>query len=235
MPLLDDLRLSEDASALAASAAEWLCETLAGCERAAICLAGGETPRQLYRLLAATPLRERLAWERIHWFWGDERFVPHDAPESNYRMAWETMLHDAAPPENLHPVPTDLADAAQAAAAYDRLLRAFHAAPDRRGGPLFDVTLLGLGEDGHTASLFPGSPALDVRKDWAAAVVSERPEPRVTLTFPALEASGNLAFLVAGARKRPAMEALRRGAELPPNRLRPQGHCLWFVDREAAP
>jgi 6-phosphogluconolactonase len=145
---------------LARATAAWLREhAVAGGPRCAICLAGGSTPRRVYELLASAE-RAAFPWQRTHWFFGDERFVPHDHPDSNYRMVRAALL-DAAPlpPENVHPIPT-AGRPAQAAQAYAQELQAFYGAaaldPQR---PLFDVVLLGVGEDGHTASLFPGTAA----------------------------------------------------------------------------
>ncbi|MGH7065519.1 MAG: 6-phosphogluconolactonase, partial [Stellaceae bacterium] len=193
-----------DAGALAQAAARWI-TGLAGGEagRFSICLSGGSTPRRLYQLLAAAPYRDALPWDRVHWFWGDERFVPWDHPDSNYRMAREAMLaHSPAPAENIHPIETT-GMPADGARAYEQTLKAYYGAdaldPAR---PLFDVMLLGLGPDGHTASLFPGNDVLDERRRWAAEVIGAREEDRITLTYPVLESSRHAAFLVAGADKR---------------------------------
>jgi 6-phosphogluconolactonase len=158
---------------LARATAEWLRERAqAAGERFAVCLAGGSTPRRVYELLAAVE-RRGLPWDRVHWFFGDERFVPHDHPESNYRMARETLF-DAAPvpAANVHPMPT-AGLPAQAAQRYENELRVFYGAPilDPQR-PLFDVVLLGLGADGHTASLFPGAAALQERRRWVVDVLN---------------------------------------------------------------
>jgi len=141
-----------------------------------------------------------------------------------------------APPENIHAVPTEGIGPVEAAAAYERALKSFYGAerldPSR---PLFDVTLLGLGEDGHTASLFPGTAALAERDRWVVAVLGAKPEPRITLTYPVLESSAEAAFLVAGAEKRDILRRFRAGDEdLPASRLRPVGECHLFVDAAAA-
>jgi 6-phosphogluconolactonase len=228
-----------DAEAIAGAAADWLIERTAERPEArfAVALAGGSTPRRLYELLAEPPRRDRLPWARAHWFWGDERFVPPDDPKSNYRMAREAMLARAPlPAGHVHPVPTLGLTPREAAAAYQRELAGFYGA-DRLdpARPLFDIVLLGLGADGHTASLFPGAAALDERRDWVAAVIGAQTEPRITLTYPALESSRHVAFLVAGAEKRAAFARLRRGdAAIPAARLRPAGETRVFVDRAAA-
>jgi 6-phosphogluconolactonase len=220
---------------LACAAAAWLRErAAAGGPRFAVCLAGGSTPRRVYELLASAE-RAGFPWDRVHWFFGDERFVPYDHPDSNYRMVREALF-DAAPvpAANRHPMPTD-GRPAQAAQRYERELRDFYGAasldPQR---PLFDVVLLGLGEDGHTASLFPGTTALQERERWVVDVLNPKSEPRITLTYPALESNRASAFLVAGPHKRDILARVRGGEELPAARLHgPASH--WFVDRAAAP
>lgn len=212
---------------------------LAGASRGrfAICLSGGSTPRRLYQLLGEAPYREAIPWDRMHWFWGDERFVPWDHPDSNYRMAREALLaHVPAPEPNVHPIETT-GDPADAARRYERMLKSYYGAdtldPSR---PLFDVQLLGMGPDGHTASLFPGTKVLDERQRWVAEVVGAKPEARITLTYPTLEASRLTSFLVAGADKREALTRVLAGdAELPAARLRPSGELVWYVDAQARP
>src|SRR5580700_2085427 len=156
-------RIFDSADALAPGVAEWFCALAQASDREfAVCLSGGSTPQRLYERLAMPPIASRFPWRRTHWFWGDERFVPHDHPDSNYRMARDALLSRVPiPGDNIHAIPTEGLSPEQAAAAYETTLKRFHDAemlsPER---PLFDVTLLGIGEDGHTASLFPGQPAL---------------------------------------------------------------------------
>lgn len=230
--------ISPDAEALAQGAADWLVGLAGGHgDPIAVALSGGATPRRLYELLAEPPRRDRMAWERIHWFWGDERFVPPDHPDSNYRMVREAMLSRVAiPAPNIHPVPTVGLDPEEAARAYERELQTFYGS-DRLdpARPLFDVTLLGLGPDGHTASLFPGTAALAERRRWVVAVAGAKPEPRISLTFPALDSSRNLAFLVAGDSKRAALARVLAGDQaLPAARVRPVGRLYFFLDRAAS-
>jgi 6-phosphogluconolactonase len=227
-----------DAEALAHRAAGWIGDLAAQSRgRFALCLSGGATPRRLYQLLARPPYAERMPWDRAHWFWGDERFVPWDHPDSNYRMARTALLAEAPiPAENIHGIETTGAPA-DAARAYERVLRSFCGVealdPER---PLFDVVLLGLGPDGHTASLFPGSSVLDERERWVAEVVGARPEARITLTYPALDSTRHAAFLVAGADKRAMLaRALAGDPALPAARLNPVGDLTWFVDAAARP
>lgn len=228
----------ENAEILARNVAEWLCDLAQASNGTfAVCLSGGSTPRRLYELLAAPEIASRFPWNRVHWFWGDERFVPHDHPDSNYRMAREAFLSRVpAPDGNIHPVPTEGTSPEQAAGAYEVMLKRFYGAdtlaPDR---PLFDVTLLGIGENGHTASLFPGQPALQETRRWVVAVIGAQSEPRITLTYPALDSSRDAAFVAAGAGKRDVVARVRDGdRKLPAALVRPVGRLHWFTDRAAA-
>ncbi|MEJ0095681.1 MAG: 6-phosphogluconolactonase [Methylocella sp.] len=231
------LEILPDAGALARRVADWLLAAAMAKDGVfSIALSGGSTPQRLYELLADVPYRDEFPWSRTHWFWGDERFVPHDDALSNYHMVREALLSRALIPAiNIHPIPTTDMSPEAAASAYERELKSFYGAerldPAR---PLFDVTLLGLGPDGHTASLFPGAPVLAERDRWVAAVVGTKPEARITLTYPALESSRCAAFLVAGAEKRAIFDRLRRGDDsLPAARLDPAGE-LWFFSDAAA-
>jgi 6-phosphogluconolactonase len=221
---------------LARATAAWLRErAVAAGPRFAVCLAGGSTPRRVYELLASAE-RARFPWDRVHWFFGDERFVPHDHPDSNYRMAREAMFDAApAPAANQHPIPT-AGRPAEAAQRYENELRDFYGAttldPQR---PLFDVVLLGLGEDGHTASLFSGTDALQERERWVVDVINPKSEPRITLTFPTLESTRAMAFLVAGAHKRDILARVWGGEDLPAARLHGRAAPDWFIDRAADP
>lgn len=227
-----------DPAALAAHAAAWLVDTLAARPgRLAVALSGGSTPKAMYEQLAQPPLASRMPWDRVHWFWGDERFVPHDDPKSNLRMAREAMLaHVPAPPANIHPVPTESLSAPDAAQRYQAELQAFYGGDTLHADrPLFDVVLLGLGTNGHTASLFPGTPALKERTAWAAAVTPENEPTRITLTYPALESCRDCVFLVAGADKRDVLARVRAGdPALPASLVHPTGNVHWFTDRAAS-
>lgn len=238
-----DMRIEtlDDPAALARHVAEWMTATaLAALRRSGgafrVSLSGGSTPRALYGLLASDAFVRRFPWERVSWYWGDERFVPHDHPESNYRMTREAMLSKApVPPANVHPVPAD-GTPDDAALRYERTLQAAYGAatldPSR---PLFDITLLGLGPDGHTASLLPGEPVLEERKRWVAAVSHGRPEVRITMTYPVIDSSRHVAFLVAGKEKAAMLETIRAGGStVPAARVKPVGELIWFVDRAAA-
>ena len=226
-----------DAEILARNVAAWLLNRVLGTPgRVAVCLAGGNTPRPVYALLAQSPYRDCFPWDRVHWFWGDERCVPPDHPRSNFAMVRAALLDQApVPPAHIHPIDA-VSGPAHGAAAYETELKRFYGtdvlAADR---PLFAATLLGVGEDGHTASLFPGVAALREHTHWAAGVPEARPEARVTLTYPALDSSAAVAFLASGAAKRDALQRLTRGGDVPAAHVQPTGHITWFLDRDAAP
>ncbi len=225
-----------DPAALAHRVAEWMMSAaLAATGTFRVSLSGGSTPKALYALLASEEFRGRFPWRRVSWYWGDERFVPHDHPDSNYRMAREAMLDKApVPAENIHPVPAD-GSPEDAAARYERVLQqAYGAATLDPAHALFDLTLLGLGADGHTASLLPGEPVLEERERWVAMVAHGRPEIRITMTYPVIESSRRVAFLVAGEDKAPILRKIREGgSKVPAARVRPVGELVWFVDRAA--
>jgi 6-phosphogluconolactonase len=238
MPTETRLDAAKDLEDLAHRAARWIADIVRDGEgRLAISLSGGSTPRRLYQLLAEAPFRDAMPWDRIHWFWGDERFVPPDHPDSNYRMVREALLSRApVPAANIHPVRTG-GDPAAAARDYERTLKSFYGAsaldPAR---PLFDIELLGLGPDGHTASLFPATKVLEERQRWVAEVIGAKAEDRITLTYPVLASSRHTAFLVAGADKRDALaRVLAADNELPAARLEPVGELVWFADEQAHP
>lgn len=203
--------------------------------RCLIALSGGHTPERAYQIWS-TEYREKMPWAKTHFFWGDERLVGADDPNSNYRMARESLFKNApVPPENIHPIPTNFSQADEAAKEYEKVLRTFVA----DSGPSFDVMLLGLGVEGHTASLFPGSPALAEQKRWAVGVKAPaEPSVRISLTFPVLRRARATFFLVAGADKTDIVATLRRGADsetdkLPVAMLQPEGETIWFLDKAA--
>lgn len=226
-----ELEVVADGQALAARAAEIIAGRLKTAQAPfRICLSGGSTPRATYQLLAGMDLD----WTWAELFFGDERFVPPDHPDSNYRMVRESLL--ASPhvqPRKLLPMPTD-GTPQSAADRYEETLRQQYGAGTLEAGvPLFHLTLLGLGDDGHTASLLPGQPVLNERTRWVAPVPEGRGEPRLTLTYPALEASERILFLVSGTAKRDAL-AQARGGSLPAGALKPMGQVLWLADSAAA-
>jgi 6-phosphogluconolactonase len=231
-------RIYRDPEEAAGQAAGWLHHLAsASTGQFSICVSGGRTPKLFYQILARPPYLERFPWRRVHWFWGDERFVPPSHRESNYRMVREVML-DSVPvaPKNIHPIQTTLDTPAATADDYQRKLWRFYGS--RKfvpGKALFDIVLLGVGEDGHTASLFPQSPVLEETKRWVAPVIGFRSEPRITLTLPALRSSGHVAFLVFGAGKRKVVSRIFSGADLPASRVRSDGTIHWFLDEAASP
>jgi 6-phosphogluconolactonase len=238
-PIVTENRAFESAETLAREGADWLCGLARASDRAfAVCLSGGSTPRRLYECLAAPDMASRFPWNHAHWFWGDERFVPHDHPDSNFRMAHEAFLSRVPVPDgNIHAVPTEGLSPDQAAIAYETTLKRFYGtdalAADR---PLFDVTLLGIGEDGHAASLFPGQPALQETRRWVVAVIGAKAEARITLTYPVLDSSREVVFLVTGKEKRAVVSRAQAGDRmLPAAAVRPIGRLHWFTDRAAAP
>ena len=232
-----ELDVLADPDALAMRAADLMMSIAETKQRVAIALSGGSTPRKLYQLLATSPRLEAFPWANVHWFWGDERFVPPDDPASNYRMTREAMLARApVPPDHIHPMPTVGLSPEAAAAAYARTLKDFYGAdelvPDR---PLFDLVLLGLGTNGHTASLFPGMPVLEERRHWVGTMHDPEAGTRLTLTYPALESSRETVFLVAGADKKTVLREVLAGDQAQPAaRLRPQGTLRFLADRAAA-
>ncbi|OAF09251.1 6-phosphogluconolactonase [Bradyrhizobium centrolobii] len=233
----DRYEILPDPAALARRVAEWMtAAALAAKDKFRVSLSGGSTPKTLYQLLATDEFSARFPWQRVFWYWGDERFVPHDHPDSNYRMVREAMLTKApVPPENIHPIPTD-GSPLDAASRYERTLQEAYGGkildPTR---PLFDVTLLGLGADGHTASLLPGEPVLEERQRWVAAVSHGRPEARITMTYPVIDSSRRVAFLVTGREKATILRTIRAGGSAAPaSRVRPVGELFWFVDQAAA-
>jgi 6-phosphogluconolactonase len=227
-----------DPAALAEAAAERvLARITANRARIAVCLTGGSSPKQLYELLAREPYRGRIPWQRVHWFIGDERFVPANDPLNNMAMAREIFLDRFAPAANIHPIPTDTADASESARRYERELQSFYGATELDPArPLFDLVLMGVGPDGHTASLFPDDAALQETQRWVVGVPKAHVEPfvpRVTLTLPALASCREMLFEVAGTEKRAILARLQADKNLPANRARSAGETVWLVDGAA--
>jgi len=235
-----DVRICADINELSVRAAEAtvriVTEAARGARRCSLVLSGGSTPRTLYRLLASQ-FDKKIPWAELHIFWGDERYVPLVDPTSNYRMAKEALLdHVPCPPANIHPMPTHVPSPDAAARHYEATLRGFFAGTR----PCFDLVLLGVGTDGHTASLFPGSPVLAETTRWVrAASAPTDPPTRVTLTWPALIAASNIHVLVAGSNKADALRHVLD--ESPDPRVYPaarirsaEGSVIWWADRDAA-
>lgn len=238
---LRDLVVLPDRGSLVAAAAERIAAILAAVgPRGAVCLTGGSTIAPVYRALASPPWRDRIPVDRIDWFFGDERFVPPGHELGNAAQARATLLDPlGVPADRVHAMPTDAATPQAAADAYAGMLVARYGAdrldPSR---PLFDLVLLGMGPDGHVASLFPGQPGVDETGRWVVGVAEAGLAPfvpRVSLTLPALASSRALLFIVAGSDKRPALSRVLSGDDLPAARVRSMGPVVWLVDRGAAP
>lgn len=235
----------KDAGTLAAVAARRLLDRLlgqAGGGRLAVCLTGGSTPEGLYRLLATHPWRDAMPWDRVTWFFGDDRFVPADDPRSNAGMA-RRLLFDHVPvlPDSIVAVPTDAGDENAAAERYEAALKRHYGA-DRLdpARPLFDMVLLGLGSDGHTASLFPGhDDSLQETRRWVVGVHDAGLAPlvpRVTLTLPALASTREMMFLVSDPGKREVLSRVLAGdAALPAARAHADGELVWLVTEAVRP
>ncbi len=226
-----------DAEALASRVAGFIAARISSApERFSLSLSGGSTPKRAYELLSDSGAS--LDWRKVHLFWGDERFLPPDHRDSNFRMAREALIdHAPIPAAQVHPIPTNSASPEEAAALYEATLQSFYGSstldPKR---PLFDVTMLGLGEDGHIASLYPRTKALDERGAWVTSIVGVKPEPRISLTFPALESSSVILFVVAGEKKRGILaRVLANDLTLPAARLATRGTIRVFADRAAIP
>jgi 6-phosphogluconolactonase len=227
---------ADTASAVAQRFSHLAREAIESRGRFSVALSGGSTPAALYRLLAEEPYRSQIPWAQVHLFWGDERCVPPDHRDSNFRLANETLLAQVPiPPANVYRVQGELEPEA-AAHGYEKALQDFFCGPRTR----FDLVLLGLGKDGHTASLFPGSDALHERERLAVAVEAhyqDRPAHRVTLTLPAINTARQVLFLVTGGAKAEIVQAVLEGPEgrLPAQQVRPTaGQLIWMLDREAA-
>lgn len=200
-----------------------------------LALSGGNTPQTLYHILG-TIYAKSIPWDGVHIFFCDERYVSHEAEQSNYRMVKENLLDLVPiPRKNIHPIPTDNLDMKTAARAYETELRKIFLAD----GSTFDLAILGIGKEGHTASLFPGSPALDEKRRWALAVeVNAVPSRRITLTYPILNHTAVIYFIVSGSDKAEVMEKILRGTNnfrtYPAAGIRNQnGEIVWWIDYAA--
>ena len=241
-----DLKIYRDADELAyktaLAVARTAAESIRHRGRFTLVLAGGSTPRKTYEILAAGEGENNIDWSRAYLFFGDERFVPHDDQQSNFRMVQEALL-SVAPiaSEQVLPVRTDLPSAAACADDYAESISKFFAQPTGTM-PIFDMILLGLGDDGHTASLFPGAKALAVDNriaTWSPPGVLPPPVDRITLTYPVLNAARQVTFLVAGANKAEALADILSGnvdlEQRPAARVRPEtGRLSWLADQAAA-
>jgi 6-phosphogluconolactonase len=235
-----------DAAALAVHAADRIVaaatSAISHSGRFTLVLSGGSTPERTYTLLAQSPRRQQIDWSRTWLFFGDERFVPHDDPRSNYHMAEQSLLKPAAiDPAHVLAISTNFETPGQCASQYESWLRKFFNHDADKALPEFDLALLGLGDDGHTASLFPGKPSLDEQRAWVTwSTPGTLPPPvdRITFTFPSINAAREVMFLVSGAAK---AEVLYKILEIAPNvhkhpasGVRPAGKLIWLIDEPAA-
>jgi 6-phosphogluconolactonase len=233
--------LTQSAARRFVAAAE---EAIEASGRFAVALSGGSTPQGVYALLATDPYASRVDWSRVHVFWGDERCVPPEDPASNYRMAREALLdHVPLAESNVHRISGE-SDPAEAASAYERELRELFGSPTGpprlTPGARFDLVLLGMGKDGHTASLFPGSKAVRETSRWVMAEqIAEVPMTRVTLTPVVINAAAEILFLVSGREKAAMLHRVLEGPfradALPAQAIAPAaGRLGWLADAEAA-
>jgi 6-phosphogluconolactonase len=253
---MTDIKIYQDRESLARAAAEHIIESgttaIQNQDRFSLALAGGSTPKAAYELLASDEYAQRLDWKRVHIFWGDERCVPPEHPDSNYRMARQSLLdHVPIPAKNIYRMRAE-EEPIKAALEYEGTLRAFFSMqPDHSNDPdvgsvgqkSYDLVLLGMGDDGHTASLFPSSDALNESVCWVTAVEHTNPPPplvtRLTLTLPAINAAAQVIFLVAGASKSQSLKYVlsppdQSSPALPAQLIHPlNGQLLWLVDEAA--
>ncbi len=231
--------LAEASRSLAAYLTATICADAAANGVCSLALTGGATPQTLYRELTAPDLAGTMPWPLLHLFWGDERLVPHEHPASNYALAKATLLDQVPlPATNIHAIATDTASAETAAVRYEEELRGFFGAPPEgaAGFPRFDCILLGMGEDGHIASLFPGSPLLAEQRRWVVACgpSGSPPLPRVTLTLPVLNSAKRVVLLISGPQKGCILNEILAAPEAaaqryPAARIRNPATILWFV------
>lgn len=207
-----------------------------------IVLAGGRTPADLYTVLAER-FGKQIPWSHVHIFWGDERYVPHNHKESNFAMAYKTLLSKInIQQQNIHPIPTERNDPDKDAQKYEQMLKEFFL---QRGisFPCFDLILLGVGSDGHTASLFHGDPLLHEKKRWVAPVLAPAgyaTRERISLTLPAINSAANVIFIASGSEKKMAVKAILEDTAssesfYPASMVRPAEKTIWFVDEKACP
>lgn len=207
--------------------------------RFSLALSGGKTPELLYGFMA-DEYADRMEWKSVHLFWGDERYVPQDHPDNNFRMAHQAWISKVQiPPQNVYRMHTEEKNPEKAAESYEKILVDFFRDSDEKSGATFDVTLLGLGVDGHTASLFPGSPVLIEKCRWVVAVdapSSVFPKKRITLTLPLINSSRDVIFLALGEEKKSVIHTILNEPErakkiYPAARVNAREKLLWYVDK----
>lgn len=227
---------TEVSKALAEWISSYIEETLANQDRFTFVLTGGGSPKELYTLLASPPYKTRINWEKVHLFWGDERAVPFSDDRNNAKMTFETLIDNVpVPPDQVHVIQTELGPD-QAATAYETLLKTYF----DEEGPTFDLVLNGMGEDGHTLSLFPGQPVIHEKDAWVKAYWLDAQQMyRITMTAPLVNRAGRVVFLTFGTGKAHALKEVLKGARnvdlYPSQIIQPQsGELWWFVDQAAA-
>jgi 6-phosphogluconolactonase len=234
-----ELHLYKDGEALSQGAAKWIAEliaaTLKTSDRFTIALSGGSTPKRLHQILAASPYKEQIDWSKLHVFWGDERAVPFEDERNNAKMAYDTLLDFVpVPPAQIHVMRTDIPPE-ESASEYEKLLHQYF---DKTPFS-FDLVLLGMGDDGHTLSLFPGMPIVHEEKAWAKSFwLQAQNMSRITITKTITNRSAAVAFLTAGPAKAHALKEVLEGAynpdKYPSQEIKPSGELHWFVDEAAA-
>lgn len=237
------LHIYKTAEELSKSVAKWIADRIADTlkkkDRFTIALSGGNTPKQLHKLLAAAPYKDQIDWSKLHVFWGDERDVPFDDERNNAKMAFDTLLNYVpVPPSQIHIMRTDIAPE-QSAIEYEKILHEYFS-PDNASGNTFDLVLLGMGDDGHTLSLFPGTAVIHEEKSWVKSFFLQAQDMyRITLTKTVVNKSASIAFLATGAGKAEALKEILEGQynpDLYPSQvIKPStGELHWFVDAAAA-
>ena len=235
-----EIHIASDAKALSENLAAWIGnliqEVLKTQERFTFVLSGGSTPKKLYDLLAASPYKETIPWEKLHFFWGDERAVPYEDERNNAKMCYEELLNKVPViAENIHIMRTDIAPE-NAVSEYEAILKKYFAS----SATTFDLVLLGMGDDGHTLSLFPGAKVIHETESWVNAFFLEAQDMyRITLTAPVVNAAKYVAFMAAGAGKAETLKHVLEGEtnlnKFPSQIIKPvNGELHWFVDEAAA-
>lgn len=235
-----ELHKFKDAEALSEAVAGWITDVIADTlqqhPRFTIALSGGSTPERLHKLLAAPPYKDRIDWSKLHIFWGDERAVPFEDNRNNAKMAYDTLLNFVpVPAAQIHVMRTDISPE-QSAIEYEKILHQYFG----ETGPSFDLVLLGMGDDGHTLSLFPGTAVVHEEKVWATSFFLQAQDMyRITITRPIVNRAARIAFLTTGAKKAHALKEVLKGEYnpdlYPSQTIMPQaGELHWFVDEAAA-
>lgn len=238
------LHIYKDGTELSTAVAQWMADTIAATlkkqDRFTIAVSGGSTPKQLHKLLAASPYKEQIDWSKMHIFWGDERAVPFDDDRNNAKMAYDTLLNFVpVPAEQIHIMRTDNITPEQSAAEYEKILHTYFDPAPGRPETSFDLVLLGMGDDGHTLSLFPGTAVVHEEKAWATSFFLKAQDMyRITLTKTIVNRSARVAFLTTGTGKAHALKEVLEGTYnpdlYPSQEIKPIGELHWFVDEAAA-